>query len=96
MNEEIKEFLTKIINSEPKKGMIVNGEVKEIYGKDIMTINTHVEGDFYALVKILVAQMSLNEKLRNIIRAVSFVSKNVLVDAIKLPSVSKEEKGGKA
>ena len=38
MNEEIKEFLTKIINSEPKKGMIVNVEVKEIYGKDIMTI----------------------------------------------------------
>lgn len=96
MNEDVKEFLTKIINSEPKKGMIVNVEVKEILGKDIMKINTHVEGNTYALVKMLVTAMSQNEDLRNVIRAASFVSKNVLVDAIKIPYVPTKEKGGQA
>ena len=96
MNEATKEFLTKMINADPKKGMVVSVKVEDTLGKDIMAINSEVEGTTFALVKMLVTAMSRSKELETVIRAAAYSFEYVTVDAIKIPSVHVEEEGGEA
>lgn len=96
MNEATKEFLTRMLNAEPKKGMVVCVKVEDALGKDIMAINSEVEGTTFGLVKMLVTAMSRSKELETVIRAAAYSSEYVTVDAINLPSVSFEVEGGEA
>lgn len=96
MNGATKEFLTRMVNAEPKKGMVVSVKVEDALGKDIMAINSQVEGTTFALDKMLVTAMSRSKALETVIRAAAYSYEYVTVDAIKLPSVSIEEEGGEA
>lgn len=96
MNEATKEFLTRMVNAEPKKGMVVCVKVEDALGKDIMAINSEVEGTTFALVKMLVTAMSRSKELETVIRAAAYSSEYVKVDAIKIPYVPTKEKGGQA
>ena len=96
MNEATKEFLTRMVNAEPKKGMVVCVKMEDVLGKDIMAINSEVEGTTFALVKMLITAMSRSKELEIVIRAAAYSFEYVKVDAIKIPSVHFEEEGGES
>lgn len=96
MNGATKEFLTRMVNAEPKKGMVVCVKMEDALGKDIMAINSEVEGTTLGLVKMLVTAMSRSKELETVIRAAAYSFEYVTVEVIKIPAVPTKEKGGQA
>ncbi|EGN55845.1 hypothetical protein PRBRB14_02210 [Hallella multisaccharivorax DSM 17128] len=96
MNVATKEFLTRMVNAEPKKGMVVCVKMEDALGKDIMAINSEVERNTFALVKMLVTAMSRSKELETVIRAAAYSFEYVTVEAIKIPAAPNKEEGGKA
>lgn len=96
MNEAMKESLTKIISSEPEKGMKVSVEVENILGKDMLALKVQIKGNGLSLVKMLITAMAQNDYLKKVILAAATASQNIEVEAIKIPAVPTKEKGGQA
>lgn len=94
MNEGINKILHEIMETELKPGTKISVEVDEVLGKDIFSLQGDVKGDNYAIVKMLVSEMTHNKDVRDIIRWAAMVSYMVRVDAVAIPRLNKDEEGG--
>lgn len=94
MNEGIKKILQEIMQTELKPGTKISVEVSKVLGKDIFSLNEDVKGDNYAIVKMLVSEMTHNIEVRDIIRWAAMASCRVKVDAVVIPRLNKDEEGG--
>ena len=96
MNEGINKILHEIMETELKPGTKISVEVDEVLGKDIFLLREDVNGDNYAITKMLVSEMTHNKDVRDIIRWAAMASYMVRVDAVAIPRLNKDEKGGQA
>lgn len=96
MNEGINKILHEIMETELKPGTKISVEVDEVLGKDIFSLREDVNGDNYAITKMLVYEMTHNKDVRDIIRWAAMASYMVRVDAVAIPRLNKDEKGGQA
>ena len=96
MNEELKEYLTRLINAELKKGTMLHVEVAEVLGTDIVGMEVHTEGNGLAVLKMLISAMATNKQLNKLIKAAVAADKFLHVEAVKLNMKNSEEKGGQA
>ena len=94
MNEGINKILHEIMERELKPGTKISVEVDEVLGKDIFSLQGDVKGDNYAITKMLVLEMTHNKDVRDIIRWAAMASYMVRVDAVAIPRLNKDEKGG--
>lgn len=94
MKEEIKTILQEIMETELKPGTKISVEVDEVLGKDIFSLKGDVKGDNYAIVKMLVSEMTQNKDVRDIIRWAAMASCEVRIDAVAIPRLNKDEEGG--
>lgn len=96
MNEEIKKILQEIMETELKPGTKFSVEVSKVLGKDIFSLNGDVKGYNYAIVKMLISEMTHNKDVRDIIRWAAMASYCIKVDAVAIPRLNQDEKGGEA
>lgn len=94
MNEVIKETLTEIMGEELKLGTEISVKVSGVMGKDILSLDTKIEGAKFAIIKMLVLKMSQNKDTQDIIRWAAMASYCVKVDAVGIPRLNKDDKGG--
>lgn len=94
MNETIKNTLTEIMGAELKNGTEISVKVTGVLGKDIVSLDTKMEGATFDIIKMLVLKMSQNKDLQDIIRWAAMASYCVEVDAVGIPRLNKDEKGG--
>lgn len=94
MNERINKILQEIMETELKPGTKISVEVDKVMGKDIFSLNEEVKGDNYAITKMLVTEMSQNKEIQDIIRWAAMASYCVKVDAVVIPRLNKDDKGG--
>ena len=94
MKEEIKTILQEIMETELKPGTKISVEVDEVLGKDIFSLKGDVKGDNYAIIKMLVSEMTQNKDVRDIIRWAVMASFEVRIDAVAIPRLNKDEEGG--
>lgn len=94
MNEGIKTILQEIMETELKPGTKFSVEVSKVMGKDIFSLKGDVNGDMYAIIKMLVSEMTHNKDVRDIIRWAAMASNCVKVDAVVIPRLNKDEEGG--
>lgn len=94
MKEEIKTILQEIMETELKPGTKISVEVDEVLGKDIFSLKGDVKGDNYAIIKMLVSEMTQNKDVRDIIRWAAMASCEVRIDAVAIPRLNKDEEGG--
>lgn len=94
MNEGINKILHEIMEKELKPGTKISVEVDEVLGKDIFSLRGDVKGDNYAIIKMLVSEMTHNKDVRDIIRWAAMASYMVRVDAVAIPRLNKDEEGG--
>lgn len=94
MKEEIKTILQEIMETELKPGTKISVEVDEVLGKDFFSLKGDVKGDNYAIVKMLVSEMTHNKDVRDIIRWAAMASCEVRIDAVVIPRLNKDEEGG--
>lgn len=94
MNEVIKETLTEIMGAELKVGEEISVKVSGVLGKDILSLDTEMEGAKFAIIKMLVLKMSQNKDIQDIIRWAAMASYCVEVDAVGIPRLNKDERGG--
>ena len=96
MNEGTMKILHEIMETELKPGTKIHVEVDGVLGKDILSLNEDVKGNNYAITKMLVSEMAQNKDVRDIIRWAAMASYCVKVDAVVIPRLDKDEKGGEA
>lgn len=77
-----------------KPGTKISVEVDEVLGKDIFSLKGDVKGDNYAIIKMLVSEMTQNKDVRDIIRWAAMASCEVRIDAVAIPRLNKDEEGG--
>lgn len=94
MNEGIKKILQEIMETELKPGTKFSVEVNGVLGKDIFSLQGNVDGENYAIIKMLVSEMAHNKDVRDIIRWAAMASYMVRVDAVAIPRLNKDEEGG--
>ena len=96
MNEEMEESLKKVINAELKKGIMLHVEVAKVLGTDIVGMEVRMEGNGFAVLKMLLSAMATNQQLNKLIEAAAAADKFLHVEAVKLNMKNSEEKGGEA
>ena len=96
MTEGIKKILQEIMETELKPGTKISVEVDKVLGKDIFSLNEDVIGDNYAIIKMLGSEMTQNKDVRDIIRWAAMASDCIKVDAVVIPRLDKDEKGGES
>lgn len=96
MNEGIKKILQEIMETELKPGTKFSMEVSKVMGKDIFSLKGDLEGEIYAIIKMLVSEMTQNKDVRDIIRLTATASYCIKVDVVAIPRLDKDEKGGES
>lgn len=96
MNEGKKKILQEIMETELKPGTKFSMEVSKVLGKNIFSLKGDVNGDMYAIVKMLVSEMTQNKDVRDIIRWAAMASNCIKVDVDVIPLLNKDEKGGES
>lgn len=96
MNEELKEILEKVINTELKKGTLLHVEVGKVLGDGLIGLRTEVKGSPMSLTKTLLIAMSTNKELKHIIQLAGYASFHIGVDCVKMPPIPDEKEGGEA
>ena len=96
MNEELKEILEKVINTEPQKGECIRVEVGKVLRDGLIGLRTEFKGSFMSLTKTLLIAMSTNKELKHIIQLAGYASFHIGVDCVKMPPIPDEKEGGEA
>ena len=96
MNEEMEGSRKKVRNAELKKGIMLHVEVAKVLGTDIVGMEVRMEGNGFAVLKMLLSAMATNQQLNKLIEAAAAADKFLHVEAVKLNMKNSEEKGGEA
>lgn len=96
MNEELKEILEKVINTEPQKGECIRVEVGKVLGDSLIGLRTEVKGSPMSLTKTLLIAMSTDKVLKHIIQLAGYASFHIDVNCVKMPPIPDEKEGGEA